>query len=93
MIFSVYILFSSTYNKIYIGYTSNLIQRFYSHNNLGTKGYTVKFRPWLVIYTELFENKSDAMKREKQLKSAKGRKWIWDNIYAEFSQKGFISVS
>lgn len=39
---------------IYIGYTSDLIDRFHSHNQFATKGYTVKFRPWQVIYIEFF---------------------------------------
>ncbi|MBL0357111.1 MAG: GIY-YIG nuclease family protein [Chitinophagaceae bacterium] len=93
MSFTVYILYSAKYNKIYIGYTSNLIQRFYSHNELGKDGYTKKFRPWIVIYTEVFEIKPAAMKREKQLKSSCGRKWIWSKIGAEWLAHGFISVS
>ncbi|MGL2988410.1 GIY-YIG nuclease family protein [Flavobacterium sp. RSSA_27] len=41
--FVVYILYSKKFNKNYIGFTSNLIERFKSHNVLGTKGYTIKF--------------------------------------------------
>jgi putative endonuclease len=51
-----------------------------SHNELGTKGYTLRYRPWRLIYTESFLLKLDAMKREKQLKSAKGREFIWNFI-------------
>ncbi len=69
MIYTVYILFSTKYNKIYIGYTSDLINRFRSHNELSTKDWTRSFRPWTVIYCEYFENKTQAEKREKQLKS------------------------
>ena len=78
--FTVYALYSSTFNKIYIGYTSNLEERLLSHNELATKGYTVRFRPWVLIYTEDYKTKKDAMSREKQLKSAKGRDFIWDII-------------
>ena len=74
--FVVYILHSDTYNKIYIGYTSNLIQRFYSHNSLATKGHTKSYRPWIVIYVQFFESKKVALAREKFLKSGVGRKWI-----------------
>ena len=74
--FTVYALFSKTFDKIYIGYTSDLSARFLSHNKLSKKGWTVKFRPWEIIYTEKFESKSEAMKREKQLKTAKGREFI-----------------
>ena len=78
--FTVYVLYSQKHNKIYVGYTSNLEQRLISHNELGTKGYSIKFRPWKVVYREIFNNKKEAMQREKQLKSAKGRKFIWEII-------------
>lgn len=71
--FVVYILYSEKFDKSYVGYTSNLIERFKSHNFLGTKGHTLKFRPWKVIYVEVFETKSDAIKREKYLKTGVGR--------------------
>jgi putative endonuclease len=73
--FIVYALYSKTYDKIYIGMTSDLNERLRSHNELG-KGWTKSFRPWNVIYTEEFETKTDALKREKQLKGAAGRLFI-----------------
>jgi putative endonuclease len=80
--FTVYVLYSKDYDKIYIGFTSNLEQRLLSHNELGKKGWTIKFRPWQLIHTEVFQLKSDAMKREKQLKTATGRNFIWSLIKA-----------
>ena len=78
--FVVYILFSKNYGKTYTGFTSNLIERFKSHNALGVKGYTIKFRPWEVVYVEFFTSKSDALKREKFLKSGNGREFIKELI-------------
>jgi len=78
--FTTYVLYSEKHDKIYIGYTSNLHQRLISHNELSTKGWTIKFRPWKLIYKEEYETKSEAMKREKQLKSYKGRTFIRDLI-------------
>ncbi len=75
--FTVYVLYSEKFNKIYIGYTSNLDQRLLAHNELETKGYTLRFRPWNLVYSEIFSAKSSAMKRERELKSAKGREFIW----------------
>ena len=80
--FTVYVLYSKGYDKIYIGFTSNLEQRLLSHNELGKKGWTIKFRPWQLIHTEEFHLKSDTMKREKQLKTATGRNFIWSLIKA-----------
>jgi putative endonuclease len=78
--FTVYVLHSPTFKKIYVGYTSDLAQRIKSHNELAFKGWTIKFRPWKIIHTESFDTKLAAITREKQLKSAKGREWIWHLI-------------
>jgi putative endonuclease len=72
----VYILYSKTFNKTYVGYTQDLIDRFYSHNKLATKGYTVRYRPWEVIYTGFFKTKQEAMAREKYFKNGVGRAQI-----------------
>ena len=63
MTYTVYVLYSSKFEKIYIGYSSNLKQRVLSHNQLATKGWTIKFRPWEVVYTEDYVDKPSAMKR------------------------------
>ncbi|QCK13296.1 GIY-YIG nuclease family protein [Mangrovivirga cuniculi] len=74
--FTVYVLYSEQYDKLYIGYTSDLEDRILSHNQKATKGYTVRYRPWKVIHTEEFDDKGLALKREKQLKSSRGRNFI-----------------
>ena len=74
--FTVYVLYSPKYDKIYIGVTSNIQQRMISHNQLGKKGWTIRYRPWQIVHTELFQNKQQALKREKELKSAKGRAFV-----------------
>jgi len=33
-------------------------------------------RPWQLVYKEVYPNKSDAMKREKELKTSTGRNLI-----------------
>ena len=78
--FTVYVLYSPSFKKIYIGYTSDLANRLDSHNIFAKKGYTVKFRPWELVYSEEYNTKTEAVRREKQLKSAKGREFIWNDI-------------
>ncbi|MCT4582960.1 MAG: GIY-YIG nuclease family protein [Flavobacteriales bacterium] len=90
--FVTYILYSNKFNKIYIGYSSSLINRFYSHNKLATKGYTIRYRPWVVIYVDFFEQKTKAIKHEKFLKSGKGRDWIKNTLIPKYQQLGFISA-
>lgn len=69
--FTVYILQSQTTFRYYIGYCSNMKERLQRHNS-GRSTYSKKERPWIVVYTEVFTNRTDAMKREKQIKSYKG---------------------
>lgn len=78
--YKVYILYSPSHNKIYVGYTSNLEQRLLSHNELGKKGWTIPFRPWILVHSEEYDTKSEAMSREKSLKGAKGREWILNEL-------------
>jgi putative endonuclease len=66
--FVVYILYSETHDKTYVGFTSNLIERIKSHNTLGVKGYTLKYRSWEVIYVAFFDEKKLALNQEKYLK-------------------------
>ena len=88
--FTVYLLYSPDYEKIYTGFTSSLEARLRSHNELGVKGWTRRYRPWTLIHTEIFERKEQAIRREKELKSARCRKWIWS--FVKERVKGLISA-
>lgn len=70
--FTVYILRSDKDKKRYIGFTDNLDRRISEHNS-GRVASTKNRRPLALIYSEQFEIKSDAMKREKFFKSHQGR--------------------
>ncbi len=83
--YTTYVLYSKKFDKIYIGMTSNLEQRFLSHNELSKKGWTIKFRPWEIIYKEEFTEKNEAMQREKELKSFKGREFIRKQVLGKIS--------
>ena len=80
--FVTYVLYSVLFDKIYIGYTSNIEERILAHNILATKGYTIKYRPWVIAYTETFRSKKEAIIREKQLKSSRGRHFVKTKFYA-----------
>ena len=79
MPFHVYILYSAKIKKTYVGRTSNLEARIKSHN-ASSKGWTVRGRPWVLIYTETFQSKDEAVAREMELKSGKGRVFIKEVI-------------
>ena len=65
--YCVYVLKSQKWNKPYIGVTSDLRKRFKEHNSMETKS-TRYGIPWKLIYYEAYLDKSDAVKREIQLK-------------------------
>ncbi|HLV23715.1 MAG TPA: GIY-YIG nuclease family protein [Moheibacter sp.] len=75
MKFTVYILFSEKFGKHYTGFTSDLHTRVLSHNEFG-HGWTAKYRPWVLIFSKEFDNKKDAMKFEKWLKTGAGRDFM-----------------
>ena len=83
--FTVYVLFSKKYSKIYIGQTADLERRLFQHNNALLSAYTKKFIPWEVVYTEVYPTRSEALVREKQLKSQKGREFIWNLIKQKYN--------
>ena len=75
MTYIVYILYSDAFKKHYTGFTSELEQRILSHNFLG-KDWTKAYRPWKLLFTQSFNDKLEAMKFEKWLKTGAGRDFI-----------------
>ena len=68
--FFTYILQSQQDKSFYIGYSSNLEKRLREHNE-GLSKYTKRKIPWKMVYFEVFETKSEAIKREVFLKKQK----------------------
>ncbi|HAW52874.1 MAG TPA: excinuclease ABC subunit C [Flavobacteriales bacterium] len=79
MKFFTYIIYSSITDRYYIGVTSNISERLAKHNT-NHKGYTGNANDWILEYYEEFQNKTFALKREKQLKSWKSRERIKELI-------------
>lgn len=57
---------------MYIGYTSNIRKRVLFHND-GLVRSTKHKRPLKLIFFEAYKSKYDALRREKYLKSTRGR--------------------
>ena len=68
--FHLYILLSEKTNKFYIGSTGNMEDRLIRHNSGRSKA-TKAGIPWKLMYTEEFETRNEAIKREMELKSWK----------------------
>ena len=56
-------------DSLYCGYTTDLEKRIEAHNLGKGAKYTARRRPVQLVYSEEFENKSDALKREHFLKT------------------------
>jgi putative endonuclease len=70
--FYVYVLESLTDRMSYIGHTDDLSNRLIEHNS-GRCRFTKGHQPWEIIYRELASSRSEAIKRERFLKSGIGR--------------------
>ena len=67
----VYILASKTNGTLYIGVTSNIQRRLEEHINGLAESFTSKYGLKRLVYLEEYQNPTDAIKREKQLKNWK----------------------
>jgi putative endonuclease len=74
----VYALYNKENDKIYIGQTEDLDKRLALHNSKAFKrSYTARFSgSWELIYQETRDDRLSVLKREKQLKSYRGRQFI-----------------
>jgi putative endonuclease len=71
----VYAIKSKERNYIYVGMTGNVERRVTQHQN-GYETTTKAYRPFTLIYTEEFEDRISARKREKYLKTAAGKRFL-----------------
>jgi len=59
-------------------------RRLREHNDeeLGRRRYTRRQQgPWRLCYSEEFASRSEAMQRERFLKSGQGREWVKTNVW------------
>lgn len=81
--YSVYILQSSPSNIYYIGYTGGSLESRVAKHNRPHKGFTGRNQPWELVYHEEFSRKTDAIKRERELKGWKSSTRLTDLIQTE----------
>lgn len=75
--FTVYSVYNKKADKFYTGQTIDIHERLKLHNKRAFKGYTSRFPgKWELIYEESVATRREALRREKQLKSFRGREFI-----------------
>ena len=92
--FYVYIMASRRNGTLYIGISSNLVQRVWQHKNNMVEGFTEKYNVKHLVYYEVHESAESAITREKQIKKWR-RKWKlrlieeqnpqWEDLYSKIS--------
>ena len=86
----IYIMSNKKHGTLYVGVTSNLIQRVYQHKHHLIEGFTKRYNLNKLVYFEQIEEISSAIEREKQLKSGSRQKKVqlieqdnpeWNDLY------------
>ena len=78
MAFHVYILVNPA-GQTYVGQTNDLAHRLQQHNDPqyhGTLHTKRRAGPWRLLHSEEHATRAEAMRRERELKTGKGRDWI-----------------
>ena len=70
--FFVYVLQSQSTGSFYTGQTADLMSRIEEHNS-GSSLSTKDRGPWVLVHSETFLTRAEAMRRERELKTGKGR--------------------
>ena len=88
----VYLLASRRNGTLYVGVTSNLVQRVWQHKNNFVEGFTKRYGIHTLVWHELHETMESAILREKVIKAWK-RSWKialveesnsgWRDLYEE----------
>jgi putative endonuclease len=89
---AVYIVANGRNGAIYVGVTSNLVQRVWQHREGIVDGFTKRYGCKLLVWFELHSTMEYAIAREKQLKGGSRKKKLalieatnplWRDLYAE----------
>jgi len=89
---AVYIMTNKRNGTLYVGVTSDLMQRVYQHREAIVPGFTARYGcKWLVWY-EVHDDMSGAIAREKQIKAGSRKKKLplieasnpqWRDLYED----------
>jgi putative endonuclease len=70
----VYLLANKRNGTLYVGVTSNLVQRVWQHKNDLVEGFTKRYRVHMLVWFEVCDSMQTAIAREKAMKEWK-RTW------------------
>ena len=88
----VYILASARNGTLYVGVTSQLVQRIWQHKNHVLEGFSQRYKVDQLVWFEAHESMEAAILREKQIKSGSRKRKLdlieamnpgWRDLYEE----------
>ncbi len=83
MEYYLYILYSSRLDRYYVGISHDPEERLKYHNSF-PRGWTVRGRPWELVFVKEFADRSEAHYWERLIKKQKNRRVIEQIIFGEF---------
>jgi len=85
--FCVYILKSQSKDIHYVGHAEDVDSRVDRHN-AGRNNFTKRGVPWVLVYTEVYHARSEAMKREHKIKSKKSQSYLEKLVAKNLGERG-----
>ncbi|MCD6586534.1 MAG: GIY-YIG nuclease family protein [Desulfobacteraceae bacterium] len=86
----LYIMTNRHHTTLYTGVTGNLKKRIFEHKQKLFDGFTKRYNITKLVYYEIYDDPTNAIKREKQIKGGSRKKKIdliekmnpnWDDLY------------
>ena len=81
----VYVL-RNTEGRLYIGFTSDLEKRVHQHQE-GEAGWTRGRGPWSLVHHETYIDRSEALRRERNLKRGRTNQELRERLASVVSRK------
>lgn len=82
----IYLLTSKRNGTLYVGVTSNLVQRVWQHKNMLEQGFSIRYDVHTLVWHEAHDTMESAIAREKAIK---GWKRDWKLALIEESNPGW----
>ena len=78
MSFRVYILYSPSIQRYYTGSTGDDLQERLRRHNSNHRGFTGKTDDWEVVFSKIYENKTEGLFEEKRIKKRGASRYLGD---------------
>jgi putative endonuclease len=75
MKYAVYILYSVSLDRFYVGQSKNHIERLERHQS-GRNKSTKAGIPWEIVHVEFFDDRPSAVRKERQIKNIGSRRYL-----------------